>query len=43
MKNSLNDVIYEGSRKALNWQMQITVDAFEMLILAVIVEVMFIL
>ena len=43
MKNSLKDMVYEGSRKALNWQMQITVDAFEMLILAVLVEVIFIL
>lgn len=43
MKNSLKDMVYEGSRKALNWQMQITVDAFEMLILAVIIEVIFIL
>jgi len=23
MKNTLKDMIYEGSRKALNWQMQI--------------------
>lgn len=43
MKHSLNDVIYEGSRKAVNWQMQITVDAFEMLIFLVIVGVIFIL
>lgn len=43
MKNSLKDMIYEGSRKALNWQMQVTVDAFEMLILLVIVGVIFIL
>jgi len=28
MKNTLKDMIYEDSRKALNWQMQITVDAF---------------
>jgi hypothetical protein len=43
MKNSLKDMVYEGSRKVLNWQMQVTVDAFEMLILLVIVGVIFIL
>lgn len=43
MKNSLKDMVYEGSRKVLNWQMQVTVDAFEMLILLVIVGVVFIL
>ena len=43
MKNSLKDMVYEGFRKALNWQMQVTVDAFEMLVLAVIVGVIFIL
>ena len=43
MKNTLKDMIYEDSRKALNWQMQITVDAFDMLILAVIVGIIFIL
>jgi|GEM_PF-512905 hypothetical protein len=43
MKNSLKDMIYEDSRKPLNWQMQVTVDAFEMLILLVIVGVIFIL
>ena len=43
MKNTLKDMIYEDSRKALKWQMQITVDAFDMLILAVIVGIIFIL
>jgi len=43
MKNSLKDMVYEGSRKVFNWQMQITVDAFEMLILLVIVGIIFIL
>ena len=43
MKNSLKDMVYEGSRKVLNLQMQVTVDAFEMLILLVIVGVIFIL
>lgn len=43
MKNSLKDMVYEGFRKALNWQIQITVHAFEMFILLVIVGVVFIL
>lgn len=43
MKNSLKDMVYEGSRRVLNWQMQVTVDAFEMLILLVIVGVILIL
>jgi hypothetical protein len=43
MKNALKDMIYEGSRKALKRQMQITVDAFEIFILTVIVGVIFIL
>jgi len=43
MKNSLNDVIYEDSHKALNWEMQIKVDAFDMLTVTVIVGIIFIL
>ena len=43
MKDILKEMIYEGSRKTLNWQMQITVDAFEMLILIVIFRIIFIL
>jgi len=43
MKNSLKEMIYEGSRRALNWQMRITLGSLEVLILAVIVGVIFIL
>jgi hypothetical protein len=42
MKNSLKDMVYEGSRRVLNWQMRITLGSLEVLILAVVVGVIFI-
>ena len=37
MKTTLKDTIYEGTRKVLNWQMQITVDALELAFVSIIV------
>lgn len=36
MRNNVKDTIYEGTRRILNWQMQITVDALELVFVSMI-------